>query len=111
MPPRAGSYRHRIIIRQAPSDTTRDTFGRRKGAGATVCTVWASKEDWQGDESRESNREVASVSTKWRIRYRADVTPDMEIVHGSDVYDIFSVLDFDGTKRELILTSRKVLTL
>lgn len=104
----AGKYRHRIVIRNAPLDSSRDTFGRRKGAGTTVATVWAAKQDWQGIETTQGEREVGSVTTKWYIRYRTDVSPEMEIVHGSDVYNVLSVLDFDGTKRELVLTSRRV---
>ena len=109
--PAAGKYRHRITIKAAPADSSRDTFGRRKGTGATVCTVWAEKQDWQGDETTQNGREFASVSTKWKIRYRTDVTPDMQIILGSDTYNILEVLDFDGRKRELLLTSRKVLDL
>lgn len=109
--PNAGKYRHRITIQNAPLDSSRDTFGRRKGAGTTVCTVWAERQDWQGDESEQGKREVASVTTKWKLRYRTDITPEMQIVEGSDTYNILSVLDFDGTKRELLITSRKVLEL
>lgn len=104
---RIGKYRHRITIKNPPTDATRDTFGRRKGTGTTVCTVWAEKQDWQGDESTENKRESASVTTKWKIRYRTDLTPAMKIYFGGEVYDLLSVLDFDGTKRELVLTSRK----
>lgn len=103
-----GKYRQRITIRQAPSDATRDTFGRRKGAGATVCTVWAEKQDWQSSETTQNGREVTNLSTKWKIRYRTDVSTEMEIVHGSAVYRITGVLDFDGRRRELVLTSEQV---
>lgn len=106
---RIGKYRHRITIRNAKTDANRDTFGRRKGAQTTVCTVWAEKTDWTGDEATENGREAGSLSTKWKIRYRTDITQAMQIVHGSDVYDITAVLDWDGTKRELLLTSRKAL--
>ena len=104
----AGKYRHRITIRNAASDSTRDSFGGRVGDGSTVCTVWAEKQDWQGTEQAEGGRETASVTTKWLIRYRTDVTTAMEIVHGTDVYNISSVLDFDGTKRELTIISRRI---
>lgn len=107
----AGKYRHRITVKNAPLDSSRDTFGRRKGTGTTVCTVWAERQDWQGDESEQGKREVASVTTKWKLRYRTDITPEMQIIEGSDTYNILSVLDFDGTKRELLITSRKVLEL
>jgi SPP1 family predicted phage head-tail adaptor len=104
----AGKYRHRITIRNAALDSSRDTFGGRKGAGTALATVWAEKQDWSGAEADEVGRETATVVTKWRIRYRTDVKPVMQIVFDADVYDILNVLDFDGTKRELVLESRKV---
>lgn len=104
----AGKYRHSITIRNAPADSTRDTYGRRKGSGTVLATVWAEKTDWTGDETTENRFETASVITKFRIRYRTDVLPEMQVVHGSDVYNILSVLDFDGRKRELTLNCRKV---
>jgi head-tail adaptor len=50
------------------------------------------------------------VTTRWKTRYRTDVLPKMQIVHGEDVYNIMSVLDFDGTQRELTIESRKVVS-
>lgn len=105
----AGKYRHRITIKNAAADTSRDAYGRRLGAGSTVATVWASKEDWAGDERAENGREYASVMTRWRTRYNASIAPEMTITHGADVYQILSVLDFDGMKRELTIHSRKVI--
>jgi len=106
----AGKYRHQIVIRNPAADASRDEYGGRKGSGATVATVFAEKQDWGGSELNEANRETATVTTKWKIRYRTDILPKMQIVHGSDVYDLMNVLDFDGTKRELVLESRKVVS-
>lgn len=103
-----GKYRHRIVIKAAAGDATRDAFGRRKGTGSTVATVWAEKQDWAGDETAEKGRETASVLAKFRIRYRTDIDTSMTIEFNSEVYDILSVMDFDGTKRESLLTTRKV---
>lgn len=103
----AGKYRHRIVINNPPGDASRDNYGRRKGVGSLVAQIWAEKQDWQGIESTDNGREIASVTTKWKIRYRTDITTGMQIVHGSDTYNIESVLDFDGRKRELLLTSTK----
>lgn len=105
----AGKYQHTIVIRNPPADASRDVFGGRKGTGTTVATVWAEKQDWTGVELNEANRETAAVSTKWFIRYRTDVLPKMQIVHGSNVYEILTVLDFDGTKRELVIESRRLI--
>jgi len=106
----AGKYRHRVTIKGAAADSTRDTYGRRKGIGTIIAAnIWAEKQDWLGDETTENGRETAAVSTRWRIRYRTDVLPEMQLVHGADIYDIMGVLDFDGRKRELTLNCRKVL--
>lgn len=105
----AGKYRHRITIKAGPTNTTRDTFGRRKGTWTAVATdLWAEKQDWQGTESVEGGRETASVITKFKIRYRTDVSPAQRIYYGTDVYQIDSILDFDGTQHELVLNCRKV---
>ena len=106
----AGKYRHRVILRNPAADSSRDSFGGRKGVGTIVATVWAEKQDWSGSELDEAGRETASVVTKWKTRYRGDVAPKMQLVFGSDVYDIQSVLDFDGKKRELVLECRKVVS-
>ncbi len=87
---------------------TRDTFGRRLHRGDLLATVWAERQDWGGDEGKEAGRETASVTTKYVIRYRADVTAAASLEEGGEIYNVLSVLDFDGTKRELILNCRKV---
>ena len=105
----AGKYRHPITVRNPALDSSRDAFGGRKGTGTTVCTTFAEKQDWTGVELNEANRETAMVTTKWRTRYRTTILPKMQIVHGSDVYEILNVLDFDGTKRELVIETKKVI--
>jgi SPP1 family predicted phage head-tail adaptor len=57
----------------------------------------------------EGRRETASVTTRFKIRYRTDIEPSMTVHLGTDVYNIASVLDFDGTQRELTLNCRKVI--
>ena len=104
----AGKFRHAITIYNPAADSSRDTFGGRKGKGAKVADVWAAKEDWGGDETTEGKRLTDVVTTKFKIRYRTGVDPSMTVELGSDVYNILSVLDFDGTKRELVLNCRKV---
>ena len=104
----AGKYRHRITIRNAKTDNNRDGYGARVGAGTANIAVWAEKTDWNGSEVDEVGRETPVLITRWRIRYRSDIKAYMQVVHGSDVYDIQTVLDFDGLRRELTLETRKV---
>lgn len=103
-----GRYRHLITIRNPATDASQDSFGGRKGIGTTVATVRAEKQDWTGLELNEANRETASITTKWKTRYRTDIQSKMQIVFGAEVYEILNVLDFDGTKHELVIESRKV---
>ena len=103
----AGKFTHEITIRN-PS-TSRDALGGVYGTGTTLATVWAEKQDWTGSEAQENGQDTATLRTKFIIRYRSDVQPKMQVVHGSDVYDIEVVMDYDGSKRELTLECRKVM--
>ena len=105
-----GKYRHRITIVNPPDDSSRDDFGGRLGTGSTVATVYAEKQDWTGQELDEAGRQTAVITTRWKTRFRTDILPKMQIVLGADVYNILSVLDFDGTARELTIESRKVVS-
>lgn len=103
-----GKMNRRISIYNPGGDSSRDASGRRLKTGSKLDDVWAERQDWSGTENREGGRETASVTTKFIIRYRTDVTPVMIVEEGSDVYDILSVMDFDGTEKRLILNCRKV---
>lgn len=102
----AGKYTRQITIRNLSA--SRDSLGGVYGSGSTVATVWAEKQDWTGSEARENGYDTATLRTKFIVRYRSDVLPKMQVVDGTDVYDIEVVMDYDGTKRELTLECRKV---
>lgn len=103
----AGKFTESIVIRNPA--TTRDSLGGVYGSGSTVATVWSEKQDWTGSEAQENGQDTATLRTKFIIRWRSDVLPKMQVVHGSDVYDIEVVMDYDGSKRELTLECRKVM--
>ena len=103
-----GKYCHQIVIKHPATDSSRDSTGARTGSGTTLATVWAEKQDWSGSEIRDTSQETAVKLTKFFIRYLAAVAPKMQVVHGSDTYDIEQVLDMDGTKREMVLHCRRI---
>lgn len=105
----AGKLRHRITIKNPPTDASRDSTGARTNVGTTLATVWAEKQDWSGSESRDASQETAVKLTKFVIRYLSTVLPKMQVVHKVDTYDIEQVLDLDGTKREMVLHCKKVM--
>jgi SPP1 family predicted phage head-tail adaptor len=101
----AGDLRHRVTIRNAPTDATRNGYGERTATGTTLATVWASMEDVSGREGVDAGRETPIIYTRIVIRWRNDVRPDMTVTHDEtgDEYRVNSVMDTDGTRRKLIL--------
>lgn len=100
-------YRHTITIRRAATDTTRNDFGERTETGTTLAQVWAAKEDWSGREVLDANRETPMVYTRFVIRWRDDVTPEMTVECDEISYFIESVLDLAGAQKELVLQCRR----
>lgn len=107
----AKKYRHRITIRNAPTDASRNSFGERTGTGTTVATVWAERRARTAREYLEGKRESAALQVDYIIRYRTDIDETMKVVDADgQVYDISGPpLDRDGTMKELLLncTARK----
>ena len=101
----AGKYRHPIVVRAAPDDSSRDSFGGRTGTGPREATVWAQRRALTAREYIEGKRESAAVRVEYIIRYRNDIDETMVVVDASgQVYDIDGPpIDREGTKKELLL--------
>jgi len=100
-------YRYSVTIRRAATDTTRNDFGERTETGSVLAEVWAAKEDWSGREVMDANRETPMVYTRFLIRWRDDVTPEMTVECEGIGYFIESVLDLRGNEKELVLQCRR----
>lgn len=108
-PINAGKYRHRLVICAAPDDAQRNDYGERTGSGPVVAEVYAAKEDWGARELAELGHEVAELSTRFKIRYRLGVMAGMVVrCEGLDYAIDGPPMDFDGTRRELVLVCRRV---
>ncbi len=101
-------YRHQIVIRQAPTDASRNVYGERTGAGAVLATVWAEKQDWGGKDAPEMGRDTADVTTRFVMRYRTDVAAEMTVEHAGISYHVEAVMDMDGLGKETTLVCRRV---
>lgn len=101
-------YRYLVTIRQADTDATRNAYGERTTDGNILATVWAGRQDWSGRESLVDGQETPIVYTRWFIRWRNDVTPDMSVIYDGDEWKIESVMDRDGDRKELTLMCRIV---
>ena len=103
-----GKLRNRITI-QYPNPT-QDATNDPVVAWLDLAQVWADIRPVGGQErlQRQADQVVAQVDHRIKIRWRGDVTPKMRVKFGSRYFDIGTVDDPDGRKRELVLQCREV---
>jgi len=96
-----GKLRHQITL-QAPT-LTQDSLGVVSETWSDTATVCAQIEAISGREFFDAARVNAEVTHRIRIRHRPGIVPAMRVLEGTRTFDIHSVLDVDGRKRELTL--------
>ena len=101
---RTALLRKRITLQRR--STANDALGQEVLAWSDVATVFAQVEQLSGRELMTANAEYAENVARITIRFRTDVVEKMRILYGAVVYDITSVSDIDGTKRELQLNCK-----
>lgn len=89
---RAGRLDRLITIEQVSE--TRDAVGGIIKTWTTWKEVWASKLDVAGREYFDAQAVQAEVTTTFRIRYVAGLSPKMRISYAGETYDIESVAEF-----------------
>ena len=104
--PRAGGYRHPITIRER--SLSRGMGGEDEGSWGDLDDVWAAIEPLKGLEKWEAQRVVGEEVTRFKIRYRSDVLPNMRIKFGSEVYTIEEIINVGERDRELVLIARRL---
>jgi SPP1 family predicted phage head-tail adaptor len=100
----AGRLNQRITIKS--KSVTRDTHGGETITWATVATVWAAVLPIRGREYVALKDSGAEVTTRFLIRYRAGITPAMQITHDGAVYDVIDVINPQYANRTLELMAR-----
>ena len=99
---RGGRLRHRVTIQQKVK--SRGASGQETFTWSDWATgVPASIEPLSGRELMRVQQEHAETKTRIVMRYRAGVTTEMRLVHGSTYYDIKSVIHHDLRGRQLTL--------
>jgi SPP1 family predicted phage head-tail adaptor len=101
----AGKLRHRVTI-ESPS-TARDEFNEPVPGWNTVADAWASREDLTGRELFQAQAVAAEVTTRFRLRYADGIKAEMRLLCGGEAFDIKSVADPDGRRRELIILATR----
>src|SRR5690606_24006417 len=101
----AGQLRHRITI-QAATET--NTSGSLSISWSDLATVWAAVEPLSGREYFAVQQSQNVVSTRIRIRHRADVTPQMRVSWDGRIFEIESIINDPTNAREVQLMCREV---
>lgn len=100
-----GSMRHRLAFQSR--STSQDAFGQPLLTWVTYMTVWGAVEDLSGRELLAAQQVNAEVTTNILIRYRAGVLPVHRVFYDNTAYNIRTVSDPTGRKRELRITSAR----
>ena len=107
MPVRAGRLRHRVTIQQR-SQSLND-YGEPSNSFSTLAEVWAAIEPTGGDERVEMQSTSRQQHTTHRvtIRHLANVDATCQVIYGSRVLGIVSVMNPDEKDEHLILMCRE----
>lgn len=88
---KAGKLNKRFNIEQ--NTPTRNDYGESVPAWTVLATVWGSVEPLTGREFLAQQQVQSEITTRFRIRYRNDITSKMRIVYDEKYYAIDSVID------------------
>lgn len=64
--------------------------------------IWASKDPLLGNEYFNALTANTKVEVKFNMRHIPDITNQMRIKHGNDIYEILSAVNVKGLNRELL---------
>jgi SPP1 family predicted phage head-tail adaptor len=105
----SGAMDRRIRIDQAQE--VRSESGEIVQTWLPLITTWAERKPLQGSELFQAQQIAAKVDTRYRVRYRSDVTPgsDLRVVDLSDQreYDITAVLEIGRREGLELLASAR----
>ena len=87
---------------------TANAYGEQVASYTDLETVWAEKWDLRGREYFAAQQVSADVTTRWRIRWREDVSVLDRVVYNSVPYDINQVVEI-GRQGGLELLTTAVL--
>lgn len=108
MPIYAGALRHRVTILRRPDPEDVDEAGQPLDNPIPIGERWAERRDLVGNRLLAASQIHHEARTEFRFRYTAEITPDMLIRHGGQTFEIVSLADPDGRRRELVALCRSV---
>jgi SPP1 family predicted phage head-tail adaptor len=99
---RTGLLRHRVLIQRRAS--VQDAAGQVTFDWADFAQVWAEAQPLRGQELIAAQQAQSSITTRFRIRYRADLDETMRVTWDGRTYGIAAPpIDVDGRRKVLEL--------
>jgi SPP1 family predicted phage head-tail adaptor len=88
---KAGELDRRVTIEEYTE--TQDDYGEPIKDWVAVATVWAQVQPLRGSERFLAQQVSADVETRFRIRWRDDVTDKMRLLYETAYYNITAILE------------------
>ncbi len=101
-----GRLDRRIVIEV--NTPTRSTSGEEVDSWATFATVWAAVVPIRGKEFFDAAAVQSEIDTKFRIRWRDDLTTKMRISYDGNIYDIHSIVEIGRHAATEIMASAHI---
>lgn len=99
----AGKLRHRLVLQQ-PVETQDSTSGATVVTWQDVATIWGSIEPSSAREFVAAQAEANKITAKIIIRYRADITARMRLLHVATglYYNVEGILSDKDSGRDYL---------
>ena len=91
--------RRRVLVQD-------DETGEATEAFEPLATVWAQVLPVRGSEPFAASQRFAEAETRFRIRWRGDVSPLDEIRHDGRDWEVLAVIQFGGRREGLDLVAK-----
>ncbi|MDR6883117.1 phage head closure protein [Bacillus sp. 3255] len=103
----AGKLKQTITIKTLKPG--RNSYGESNNEWIDILTIRASKEPLLGKEYFSAAAVQSLVEVKFRTRYQPGMNNTMRIQHGTEVYEILSVINVQSLNRELLFYCKLVI--
>ena len=95
----------RIVLQRRT--VAQDAYGEEIETWSTLDTVWAQRVELKGAEQWQAKQVIATIEAKYRIHWRAGLTPVDRMTEDGRVYEIYSAIEMGRREAiELIVGAR-----
>lgn len=105
-----GKFKHRVQIQSMDGDGTADDYNYDEPVPVTIATRWAKIKPLTGKQLEYGKQINELVTTQVNMRYYAGLTPDHQLLFGTRIFNILSVINVDEANEEHIVMCVETIT-